>query len=147
MKIQRNFYTELKQDLLECSAECGDSFAQHSPLSEVDPLERLFANEGLLRLKKSANGQALTEASFERLVNQALDTAERLGLNVQIESRGTTGILCFRRPMIYLNASADALYISRLLSFLSHAAHIYFNVVSENGEMLFQLTLYYELTV
>ncbi len=147
MKIQRNFYTELKKDLLECSATYTDSLIQPSETAAADLLGSLFRNESLRRLKKSAAGESLTEASFERLVNQALDTAERLGLNIQAESRGTTGIICFRRPMIYLNASSDDLHVSRLLSFLSHAEHIYFSVVSENGEMLFQLTLYYDLIV
>ena len=147
MKIDRNFYTELKEDLLECSAECGDALTARSPADSTGLFEHLVQNERFRLLKKSADGQSMSQPAFERLADRALETAERLGLNITIENRGLTAMISFRAPMIHLVAANDQIHIGRLLDFLSRADQLMLGVVPEDGEMLLQISLYYELAV
>lgn len=147
MKIQRNFYTELKEELLECSVECSDAPADQPCADSTGLFERLVQNERFRLLKKAADGQSMSQPAFERLADRALETAERLGLNVTIESRGLTAMISFRAPMIHLVAANDQIHIGRLLDFLSRADQMMFAAVPEDGEMLMQISLYYELAL
>ena len=63
MKIQRNFYTELKEDLLECIAECGESLAQRPRPDNTALIEHMFQNERFRLLKKAADGQSMNAAA------------------------------------------------------------------------------------
>jgi len=145
MKIQRNFYTELKEELLECSAEIGEALASRPHTDSTGLFERLVQNERFRLLKKAADGQSMSRPAFERLADRALETAERLGLNVTIEDRGLTAMISFRAPMIHLVAANDQIHIGRLLDFLSRADQMLLGVVPEDNEMLLQISLYYEL--
>lgn len=149
MKIVRNYYTELKEELLECRAAEGTAIPADAASDDelADLLEHLAQAERFRLLKKAADGQSMSEAAFKQISDRALETAERLGLNITVETRGLNGVISFRTPRLRLNAANDQIHISRLLSFLTRADHMLFNVVPEDGEMLLQISLCYELTL
>jgi len=150
MIIRHNFYTELKEEFEECARAAQQQEAENTEPSgadHTDLFEYMLRTAQFRRFRKAAEKQSLTQNVFKRLSDSALQTAERLGLNLLIETRGLVGQIALSAPRLSLGSDGDSIHISRLLTLLSSADHFCFETLSEDGEALVCLRMYYDLAL
>ena len=142
MKIQHNFYTEMREEWeLYADKEETSSTAQ-------DP-EALFQHvlraRQMRRIQQSALEMSISKNDFQHMVDDALDLADHIGLDFFAKTEGTLGMISLSAPRLTLNKRSDFEYISRLTRIWHAASESHTDNFPKGGENYVRFSLYYDL--